>query len=75
MNQNLSKEQQGQVLQETLQLKKTLKNLSKNQLILLLMQQVNLAVEMQNINKVLLDEVKLLETKLGLKKEEGPKND
>lgn len=62
-NQKLSKEQEGQIVMETAQLKRTLKSLSKNQLIVLLLQQVNLAVEQQNVNKVLLERLKELEPK------------
>lgn len=38
--------------------KKALKNLSKNQLILLVLQQMNIAVEQQNINKMLMEDLK-----------------
>jgi hypothetical protein len=59
---DMSPEQAQTLLRETAQLKRTLKQLSKNQLIVLLLQQVNFAVEQQNINKVLLAELKSKET-------------
>ena len=71
MQTKLNEEQELQLMQETRELKRTLKGLSKNQLILLLMQQVNIAVEMQNVNKVLLEKLKELEPQ-GQKEE--PKN-
>jgi hypothetical protein len=54
----LSREQELEILQQTTQLKKTLKQLSKNQLIALVLQQVNLTIEQQNINRILLDQIK-----------------
>lgn len=57
MKTRLDEEEVGQIIEETKNLKKSLKKLSKNQLILLLMQQVNLAVEMQNINRVLVEKL------------------
>jgi hypothetical protein len=54
----LSREQELEILQQTTQLKKTLKQLSKNQLIALVLQQVNLTTEQQNINRILLDQIK-----------------
>lgn len=44
------------------QLKRTLKQLSKNQLIQLVLQQVNETIEQQNINKVLLEQLKSKES-------------
>lgn len=45
------------------QLKKTLKALSKNQLIALVLQQVQGNIEQQAANKIMLDELKRLEDK------------
>ena len=45
------------------QLKKTLKQLSKNQLITLVLQQVQINIEQQTSNKIMLDELKRLEDK------------
>lgn len=67
-NTSLDAEQQLEMIQQTRNLKKTLKQLGKNQLIMLVLQQVNLVVEQQNINKVLLERLKELE------KKEEPKN-
>jgi hypothetical protein len=63
MRTKLNEEEVGQIVEETRSLKKSLKNLSKNQLILLLMQQVNIAVEMQNLNKVLVEKLRAHEAK------------
>lgn len=46
------------LIEQTRRMKKTLKQLSKNQLIQLLVEQVNQTIEQQNINKVLLDQLK-----------------
>jgi len=43
---------------QTRAMKKALKNLSKNQLIQLLLEQVNQTIEQQNLNKVLLEKSK-----------------
>lgn len=53
MKSKLTKEEELEILDQTRNLKKTLKQLSKNELIQLLLQQVNYAVEQQNVNKVL----------------------
>lgn len=49
-------------LAQVRQLKRTLKQLSKNQLIQLVLQQVNETIEQQNINKVLLEQLKTKES-------------
>jgi len=54
----LSPEDARDLLDQMARLKKSLKALSKNQLITLVIQQVNIAVEQQNINKVLLEKMK-----------------
>jgi hypothetical protein len=46
------------LLEETRKMKRTLKQLSKNQLIQLLVEQVNINIEHQNINRVLLEKMK-----------------
>jgi hypothetical protein len=46
-------------------LKKTLKRLGKNQLIQLVLQQMNLAIEHQNINRVLLAQMESLKEQKG----------
>ena len=56
--QELDQESMLEMLNQNRRIKSTLKQLSKNQLIKLLVEQVNLAVEQQNINKVLLEKLK-----------------
>lgn len=53
----LSPEDARELMQQASKLKKTLKSLSKNQLVALVIQQVNIAVEQQNINKILLEKL------------------
>lgn len=50
-----------EIAEQTRVLRRTLKRLSKNQLIEQLFVQVNLCVEQQNINKVLLERLKTYE--------------
>lgn len=57
----LSEEDEALILQQTREIKKHLKMLSKNQLVQLLMQHVNLLTEQKAINKILLDRVKAAE--------------
>lgn len=45
-------------LEQGRKIKQSLKNLSKNQLIQLLLEQVNFSIEQQNINRVLLEKLK-----------------
>lgn len=53
-----------QVVNEVREVKKALKQLSKNQLIALVLQQTNIALEQQNLNKQLVEELdKVKETK------------
>lgn len=59
-NSELTAEQEAELLAAGVHLKKTLKQLSKNQLIVLVFQQMNEAINQQNINKVLLQELKEL---------------
>jgi len=68
INNELSPEIEAQLIEQGIQLKKTLKQLSKNQLIVLVFQQMNEAINQQNINKVLLAE--LQELKQGENKSE-----
>ena len=56
-NSELTVEQEAELLAAGVHLKKTLKQLSKNQLIVLVFQQMNEAINQQNINKVLLQEL------------------
>jgi hypothetical protein len=49
------------ILHDLRQIKKNLKMLSKNQLINLVFQQMNMSMEMQNANKVLLEKLKQYE--------------
>lgn len=56
-------EQAAEIAHELAVLRKTLKSLSKNQLIQLVLQQVNKVIEHQNINKVLVDRLKEKEEK------------
>lgn len=58
----LSPEEARELMQQASALKKSLKALSKNQLISLVIQQVNLAIEQQNINKILLEKMNLNKT-------------
>ncbi len=60
---DLTPEQARELYNQGLALKKQLKLLSKNQLIALLIQQVNMNIEQQNINKILADRLKLGENK------------
>jgi Glu-tRNA(Gln) amidotransferase subunit E-like FAD-binding protein len=53
----LSEEQKKELLREIALLKRTLKQLGKNQLIQLVLQQMNLAIEQQNINKLLIEQL------------------
>jgi hypothetical protein len=59
-NNELSEAQELELLQQGARLKKTLKQLSKNQLISLVFQQMSEAINQQNINKVLLQELEEL---------------
>src|SRR4029077_14496468 len=54
-------------------MRKTLKQLGKNQLITLVMQQVQLAIEQQTANKIMLEELKRLEDKYMRPEEEAAK--
>jgi hypothetical protein len=54
----LTDEQMAALVHDSQMLRKTLKRLGKNQLIQLVFQQMNLAIEQQNINKVLLEDLK-----------------
>lgn len=56
----LDEQGRHEVLQQTRMIKRTLKNLSKNQIIQLLLEQVNHSIEQQNINQVLMAELKEL---------------
>lgn len=58
----LTKEQ-AQLISEVREVKKTLKQLSKNQLIALVLQQTNQALEQQNLNKFLVEKLNKLEGK------------
>jgi len=54
----LTEEETMSLVTEGRKIKSALKQLSKNQLIQLLLEQVNYATEQQNINKVLLEKIK-----------------
>jgi len=54
-------EAQQEIMDSALHLKRSLKRLSKNQLIQLLVQQVNFSTEQQNVNKVLLERLQKFE--------------
>lgn len=66
---NNSEEIDASVLQDLQELKRNLKKLSKNQLINLVFQQMNMSMEMQNINKVLAERLKEMEGKADATKE------
>jgi hypothetical protein len=61
---------QKEALSRISEMKKTLKGLSKNQLILLVIQQVNVSLDQQNINKILMRQLEELK---GDKKNEESK--
>lgn len=48
----------AQMIEQARHMKRTLKQLSKNQLIQLLVEQVNQTIEQQNINRVLVEKMK-----------------
>lgn len=57
-NSQLDDTDMAAIIEQTRRMKRTLKQLSKNQLIQLLVEQVNITIEQQNVNKVLLEKMK-----------------